>query len=85
MHIEHRKSAQNRAKFFVEAVLGEFDLAHVKLSNTTYFEVFVDDLLPVSERVVSGYYMLILLESSAVSLRGRCRGSHLRLGRGQWL
>lgn len=43
-HIEHRELVQNSAELFVEGVLGELDLAHVKFSNATYLKVFVDDL-----------------------------------------
>jgi len=43
-YIEHRKFSQNGSKFFIKGVLGELDLTHVKLSNTTYLKVFVDNL-----------------------------------------
>ena len=52
-YIEHGKIGQDRAEFFVKAVLGELDLAHVKLSNATYLKVSVDNLFAagVSARV----------------------------------
>ena len=43
-NIKHWKFSQNSTKFFVKCVLSKFDLAHVKVSYSADFEVFVDDL-----------------------------------------
>jgi hypothetical protein len=44
-YIEHREFGENRTQFFVESVLRELDLAHIKVADATDLEVFVDDLL----------------------------------------
>jgi hypothetical protein len=43
-HVEHWKLGQDGTKFLFKRVLGEFDLAHVKVPYSTDFEVFVNDL-----------------------------------------
>lgn len=45
-HIEHWEVLQDSAKLLVKCVLSKLDLAHVEVTNTTDFEVFVDDLRP---------------------------------------
>jgi hypothetical protein len=43
-YIEHREFGEDRAEFFVKRILREFDLAHVKVTDATDLEVFVNDL-----------------------------------------
>ena len=43
-YIENRKFRENRANFFVKGILGELDFAHIKVTNATNLEVFVNNL-----------------------------------------
>ena len=42
--IEHGETSQDRTELFVERILGELDLAHIEIADSTDLEVFVDDL-----------------------------------------
>lgn len=43
-YVEHGEFGEDRTELFVKRILGEFDLAHVKVTDTTDLEVFVNDL-----------------------------------------
>jgi hypothetical protein len=43
-YVEHGEFGEDRAKLFVKRILREFDLAHVKVTDATDLEVFVNDL-----------------------------------------
>jgi hypothetical protein len=43
-YVEHGEFGEDRAEFFVKRILREFDLAHVKVTDATDLEVFVNDL-----------------------------------------
>jgi hypothetical protein len=42
--VEHGKVVQDGAELFVKSVLGEFDLAHIKVAYPADFKVLVDNL-----------------------------------------
>lgn len=42
--IEDREILKDGIELFVKGFLGEFNLSHIKVADTTDFEVFVDDL-----------------------------------------
>lgn len=63
-HIEHRELGQDGIELLFKRVLGELDLAHVKIPYSTDFEVFVDDL----EGFVELFKMKKAIDSSGIPL-----------------
>lgn len=51
-YVEHREFGEDRAELFVKRILREFDLAHVKVTDATDLEIFVNDL---GKTIVSSY------------------------------
>ena len=43
-YVEHGEFGEDRAELFIKRILREFDLAHVKVTDATDLEVFVNDL-----------------------------------------
>jgi hypothetical protein len=43
-YVEHGEFGEDRAELFVKSILREFDLAHVKVTDATDLEVFVNNL-----------------------------------------
>jgi hypothetical protein len=43
-HIEHRKLGQDGVELLFKRILCKLDLSHIKVSYSTDFEVFVNDL-----------------------------------------
>lgn len=43
-YVEHGKFGEDRSELFIKSILGKFDLAHVKVTDATDLEVFVNDL-----------------------------------------
>ncbi len=43
--VEHGEFIQDGAEFFVKRILCELDFAHVKVTDSANFEVFMDDLV----------------------------------------
>jgi hypothetical protein len=47
-YVEHGEFGEDRTEFFIKSILREFDLAHVKVTDATDLEVFVNDLWKTS-------------------------------------
>jgi hypothetical protein len=43
-YVEHREFREDCTELFIEGVLRELNLAHIKVANATDLKVFVDDL-----------------------------------------
>jgi hypothetical protein len=85
-YIEHRKFREDCTKFFVERVLREFDLAHIKVTDTTNLEVFVDDLLVrakimlIQRRRLATHSRCLALCLGQHDVQEICRSGHWRDG-----
>ena len=43
-YVEHGEFGEDRAELFIKRILREFDLAHVKVTDATDLEVFMNNL-----------------------------------------